>query len=78
MSRAMKVHREKMPSYREGQAIVCDEVVAYLSNFHQNRCHPEDGECSCWTEHQQKYFQSKAKALRELDTIPKRKRGAKR
>ena len=38
------------------------EVVTYLSNFHQNRCHPEDGECACWTEHQQKHFQMLARA----------------
>lgn len=58
---------DKMPSYREGQAIVCDEAVEYLGNFHAKGCRPLKGECSCWTETHQKHFQAKARALRELD-----------
>lgn len=67
-----------MPSYREGQAIICDEVVKYLADFHGLKCRPMKAECVCWTETQQKHFQSKAKVLREYDaSMRAEKRGKK-
>ena len=55
----------------EAEIKLYGDVVRYLAGFHGSRCHPEEGECACWTETIQKHFQARARVLKTLDKSQK-------